>query len=306
MADVSSELRLRRTQTEGVLFAIAAYGAWGFLVFLYRALRHVDTVELIAHRAVWSLVFLVGVLAFRKSYGRLWSVLKSPKLLACLFFTGSLTAINWGIFVWTVAEDRILESALGYYINPLVSVLLGVVLLGERLSRPQTVAIALAALGVVFFGFSLGVLPWVPLALAFTFGFYGYFRKIIEVGPAVGLIVETFWMSMLALPYILWQVDNGLSQWDATPWSPWLLIATGPATALPLLWFTAAAQRVRLATLGMLQYLLPTIHFLIAVFAFGEAVTFGHIVTFGLIWTALVIFSGEMLLREKRARSGAI
>jgi len=294
----------RRTRIEGISFALAAYSFWGFVVLLYRALDHVDVVEIVAQRVVWCLVFLGIVLGFRKSFGRLWSTLRSPRLLAYLFFTAVLMAINWSLFIWTIAEERVLEAALGYYINPLVSVALGVVLLGERLTKVQTMAIGLAAIGVIFFGVSLGVLPWVPLTLALSFGLYGYLRKIIDVGPAVGLFVETIFLSVLALPYLFWLAETGASQWIETPWTPWLLIASGPATALPLVWFAAAAQRVPLATVGMLQYLAPSLNFLIAVFVFGEVVTIAHIVTFGLIWTALAIFSGEILLKEKRQRAG--
>lgn len=293
----------RKTQIEGVLFAIAAYGFWGFVVILYRALSHVDAVELIAHRAVWALVFVGILLVFRKSFGRLWAALTSPRMMAMLFLTSALAGLNWAIFVWTVSEARVLESSLGYYINPLVTVFLGVVLLGERLTRPQTVAILIAGIGVVFFGVSLGVLPWVPLSLAFSFAFYGYFRKTIAAGPAVGLFVETLFMSLIALPYIYWLIKSGTSQWNATDATPWLLIATGPATALPLLWFTAAAQRVRLSTMGMLQYIAPSLHLLLAVFAFGETVTFGHKVTFALIWTALAIFTIEVVVNERKFRT---
>ncbi|VAW14774.1 Uncharacterized inner membrane protein RarD [hydrothermal vent metagenome] len=304
MTGLPQDTASRRAQIEGVLFALAAYGFWGFVVLLYRALDAVDVIEIVAQRVIWCLVFLAIVLGFRKSFGRLWTTLKSPRVMLFLVFTSILMSINWSMFVWTIAEERVLESALGYYINPLVSVALGVVLLGERLSRAQSVAIGLAAIGVVYFGVSLGVLPWVPLTLAFSFGLYGYFRKIISVGPAVGLFVETGWMTLLALPYVLWLVQTGASQWNETSWTPWLLIASGPATALPLVWFAAAAQRVPLATLGMLQYLAPSLHFLIAVFAFGEQITLGHLVTFGLIWTALAIFTGEMVVRERRARGG--
>jgi len=294
----------RRTQIEGILFALAAYSFWGFIVLLYRALDHVGVVEIVAQRVVWCLVFLALVLGFRKSFRRLWATLRSPRLLIYLFFTSALMAVNWSLFIWTIDQERVLEAALGYYINPLVSVALGVVLLGERLTRIQTLAIGLAAIGVIFFGASFGVLPWVPLTLALSFGLYGYFRKIIDVGPAVGLFIETMWLSLLALPYIFWLIQTGASQWNDTSWTPWLLIASGPATALPMVWFAAAARRVPLATVGMLQYLAPSLNFLIAVFVFGEAVTYAHIVTFGLIWTALAIFSGEMLLKEKRLRSG--
>ena len=304
MTGAPSDAVSRRTRIEGVLFALAAYGFWGFVVLLYRALDGVDVVEIVAQRVIWCLVFLAVVIGFRKSFGRVWATLKSPRVMVFLFFTSILMAINWSMFVWTIAEERVLESALGYYINPLVSVALGVVLLGERLTRAQTIAIVLSAIGVVYFGVSLGVLPWVPLTLAFSFGFYGYFRKIIAVGPAVGLFVETGWITLLALPYVLWLVQTGASQWNQTSWTPWLLLATGPATALPLVWFAAAAQRVPLATLGMLQYVAPSLHFLIAVFVFGEAITTGHIVTFGLIWTALAIFTGEMVLKERRSLGG--
>lgn len=304
-ASAADAAATRKTEIEGVAFAVAAYSFWGFVVILYAKLAHIDAVQLVAHRAVWCLLFLATVLVFRKSFGRLLETLKSPRLLVFLLLTSTLTVINWGVFVWAIGQGRILEGSLGYYINPLISVLLGVVLLGERLTQAQTVAIAIAAIAVAYFGISLGILPWVPLLLGCSFGLYGYFRKIIKVGPAVGLFVETLVMVVLALPYIYWLVRTGQSQWEATAATPWLLVATGPATALPLVWFTAAAQRVKLATVGMLQYLAPSIHFLLAAFAFGETITSSHLVTFTLIWTALAIFTSDTIIRERRMRKAA-
>lgn len=293
---------LRRRQAEGVAYAVAAYTAWGFVVLLYGALEHVGTIELIAQRIVWCLLFITIVLAFRHSFGRLAEALRSPRLLMLLTFSATLMAVNWGVFIWTIAESRVLEASLGYYINPLVSVFLGVVLLGERLSRAQIVAIGIALVGVAIFGLSFGVLPWIPITLASLFGAYGYIRKIALVGPAVGLFIESVLICVLAVPYLIWLAKTGQSSWGANAWTPWLLIATGPATALPLMWFTAGAQRVRLSTLGMLQYIAPTLHLVFGVMVFGENLTTTHLVTFALIWVALTVFTIDMVKTESRAR----
>ena len=289
----------RAIATRGVAFALGAYGFWGFVVLFYRALGQVPAVELVAHRGVWSVVFVTIVVVARGSWPRLVAVFKSPVLLKKLALTSALVSINWGVFIWAIGEQRVVEVSFGYYINPLVSVALGVVLLGEKLNRAQGAAIAIAAVAVAIFGLTFGVLPWLPLVLAFSFGFYGYLRKSIPVGPAVGLLVEVLVLSIPALAYLAWLGVQGQAHWSATPTTPLLLVLSGPATAIPLILFAAGAQRLRLATLGMLQYVAPSIHLGVAVFVFGEAVSPVQILTFGLIWVALGVYSLDAVRADK-------
>lgn len=282
----------------GVVFALGAYGIWGLIVLFYRALAQVPAVELVAHRGIWSVVFVALLVVVRGSWPRLVEVFKSPPLLKKLALTSALVSVNWGVFVWAVANERVVEVSFGYYINPLVSVALGVVLLGETLNRAQRVAIAIAAVAVTIFGLASGVLPWLPLVLAFSFGFYGYFRKSIPVGPAVGLLVEVLILSVPALAYLAWLGAQGQSHWAATPATPLLLILSGPATAIPLILFAAGAQRLRLATVGMLQYVAPSIHLGLAVLMFGEPVSPVQIFTFAMIWVALGVYSLDAIRNE--------
>lgn len=280
----------------GLAYGLAAYGFWGLVPIYFKAVAAVPALEVLAHRVVWSVVVLALVLSVQRRWREVWAVLRDRRTLGVLAVTTVLVGGNWYIFIWAVANDRVLQASLGYFINPLVNVFLGVVFLRERLSRAGVVAVALAAAAVIWLTAQAGELPWVSLVLAFSFGLYGLLRKTARVKPVPGLMVETTLMAPPALLYLgLVASRGGLYFGTGSPRLDLLLIAAGLVTALPLLWFTAAARLLPLATLGFLQYLAPTGQFLLAVLAYGEPLTRDRLLAFGLIWVALAIFTAAQL-----------
>lgn len=286
----------------GVIYGATAYITWGVIPIFWKFLDHVGAVEIVVHRIVWTLVFALAALAAWDRLPRLWAAMRSARALAALAASAILIAINWGLFIWAVTADRIIDTSLGYYINPLVSFLLGVVWLGERLTKLQLVAIGLAALGVVNQTVALGYLPWISLVLAVSFGLYGLIRKTVAVESLEGLTVEAFILVPISLAYIAYMVASNQGAFMHLSLSTDLmLILAGPLTAIPLLLFAAGARLVRLATMGFLQYLAPSISLLLAVFLYHEPFTEAHAVTFALIWSALALVSWEAIRRETLA-----
>jgi chloramphenicol-sensitive protein RarD len=287
----------------GVIYGASAYVAWGIIPIFWKFLEQVGevgAVEIVAHRIVWTLVFAVAALAAWQRLPKLWSALRNPRIVLALAVSALLIAVNWGLFIWAVTADRIIDTSLGYYINPLVSFVLGVVWLGERLTKLQLVAVGLAVLGVVNQTVAVGYLPWISLALAFSFGFYGLIRKMVPVESLEGLTVEALLLAPLSLGYIVYLATTGAGAFLAQGISlDVLLILAGPFTAIPLLLFAAGARLVRLSTMGFLQYLAPSISLLIAVFLYDEPFTQAHAVTFALIWSALALVTWEALRRER-------
>ncbi|MEQ1864942.1 MAG: EamA family transporter RarD [Micropepsaceae bacterium] len=283
----------------GVLYAASAYVAWGIIPIFWKYLDHVGAVEIVVHRIVWTLIFALAALGAWERLPKLVSALRNRKALLALTASAVLIAINWGLFIWAVTTDRIIETSLGYYINPLVSIVIGVTLLGERLTRVQMAAIALATLGVLNQTISLGYLPWVSLVLALSFGFYGLIRKTVAVESLEGLTVEAIILAPLSLGYIVYLVASGQGAFfhvDVT--TDFLLILAGPLTAIPLLMFSAGVRLIRLSTIGFLQYLAPSISLVLAVFLYNEPFTHAHAITFALIWSALALVSWEAFRRE--------
>jgi chloramphenicol-sensitive protein RarD len=233
-----------------------------------------------------------------------WRRLVLPrKAVLTLLLSGSLVSTNWLIFVWAVTNDHILETSLGYFINPLVNVLLGLLFLKERLTRTQCVAVIVAAVGTAYLAWYLGQPPWISLALAFSFGFYGLVRKRLAVGPLTGLLWETGLLAIPAFMVAAWVAqESGLAFGAGSARMNWLLIGTGAITVIPLVWFNTAAQNLALATLGFFQYIAPSLTFLLAVFVYGEAFTQGHMVAFGCIWLSLALVSAESVIRPRRVR----
>lgn len=276
----------------GLAYALTAYGLWGLIALYFKAVDHVAPPEVLAHRIVWSFLVLAGVLAVRGGWGEVWRGLGNRRAVAMLAASTLLIAVNWLTFIYAVASRQVLQSSLGYFINPLVNVLFGVALLRERLRGRQWLSIALAAAGVAFFTIAVGALPWLSLVLASTFGLYGLLRKTMPVGGLVGLTVETLLLAPLALAYLVWRSATHHST-AADPGTYGLLAMSGVVTTVPLLAFIAAARRLRLSTLGMVQYLTPTITFLLAVFAFREPFTNIQLVTFACIWFALAIYAAD-------------
>jgi chloramphenicol-sensitive protein RarD len=287
----------------GVIFGASAYVTWGIIPIFWKFLEQVGdvgAVEIVVHRIVWTLVFAVAALGAWQRLPKLWAALKEPKLILALAASALLIAVNWGLFIWAVTADRIIDTSLGYYINPLVSFVLGVVWLGERLTKLQLVAVGLAVLGVVNQTIAVGYLPWISLALAFSFGFYGLIRKTVPVESLEGLTVEALLLAPLSFGYIVYLTSTGAGAFlHQGIGLDLLLILAGPLTAIPLLLFAAGARLVRLSTMGFLQYLAPSISLLIAVFLYDEPFTKAHAVTFALIWSALALVTWEAFRRER-------
>ena len=288
---------------KGVMLAIAAYGLWAFYGLFFKQLSHIDPLEVVAQRGLWS-VPVAGVILF--AMGRTRDIARAfttPRLVAMLFLSSLMVAISWGFFVWAVGVGRTLETSLGYYINPLLSILIGALLLGERLTVMQKCAVGLAAAAVVIQTLAVGVFPWLALTLAGSFAAYGYLRKTIDVGPVQGFFVEAVLLSAVGVGIMAWLGAEGRVSFGGSGRDTFLLIACGPMTAVPLMLFAAAARRVRLATIGMLQYIAPTGLFLTAILVFGEPFDVARLSGFALIWTALALYSFEAWRLDRKTRS---
>lgn len=281
----------------GLLYGLAAYASWGFIPIYFKALRAAGPLEVLCHRVVWAQLLLLALCWRTGQLGELRRAFRPGRMLALLAASTILIAINWLVYIYAVVSGRILEGSLGYYINPLVNVLLGVVVLKERLERPVLVAVLIAGSGVLWLAVNSGQPPWIPLTLAFSFGLYGLLRKLAHVGALTGLAVETALLLPLAIGYLLFAGHTGQAAFlsgDRT--LDVLLVLAGPVTAIPLLWFTGAARRLPLSTLGFLQYLSPTLQFLLAVALYGEPFTPAR-VAFACIWIALGVFAIHTLRR---------
>lgn len=285
----------------GFFLALGAYLLWGLLPFYMKAVAHLPLAEVIAHRILWSVPIAAIVLIWLGRTADFKVALRSPRMLAMAALTATLITVNWSIYVWAIAVDRTVETALGYYINPLVNVLVGALLLGERLNRLQIVAVALAAIAVIVLTVESGTLPWVSLALAFSFAAYGFFRKTLPIGPSQGFLLEVLLLSIPSLAYIVWLALKGEGHFATGNTTDTLLfMGSGIVTAVPLLLFAFGAKLLRLSTIGIMQYIAPTIVFLIAVFVFGEPFDTTKAVAFGLIWAALAIYTWSMLAASRR------
>lgn len=274
----------------GFLLAMSAYTIWGILPLYLKAVAHIPSVEVLGHRIVWSVpvaALVLYVLGRTKDFA---AAIRSPRMVATAIAPALLISVNWGIYIWAVAQGYTLEAALGYYINPLVSVAIGAVLLGERLSPLQWAAVALAAVAVLVLTVEQGRLPWVSLALALTFAFYGYLRKTFPLGPSQGLLLEVLLLMPIALCYLAWLSWQGESHF-ADPGNMVLLLLAGPFTALPLIIFAAGARALPISTVGMLQYIAPTLMALIAVLLFHEPFGRPQFIAFGLIGAALALYT---------------
>lgn len=290
-----------RTALHGVLYAFAGLGIWGAIPLYFKAVSSVPPLEVLAHRVVWSVLVTGLLLTVLRSWPVVRAVARERRAMLVLAASTLAIAVNWLVFIWAVGNDRVLHASLGYYINPLVSVLFGMALLRERLTRWQWAAVILAAAGVGNMVFRLDVFPWVSLTVATSFAIYGLLRKLVQVEAVAGLFVETLIAAPLALGYLVAVAvaGDGAMGSRGLPFDA-LLAASGLATAVPLICFVQAALRLRLSTLGLLQYITPTGQFLCAVLVFGERFTFVHAITFGFIWTALVVYSIDTLGRQRR------
>jgi chloramphenicol-sensitive protein RarD len=285
----------------GFLYALAAYLLWGFLPLYMKALAHIPPPEVIAHRVVWSVPVALAVLWWTGRTSDLRAALANPRMLAMGAVTAALISVNWGIYVWAIGSGNALDAALGYYINPLFSIFLGAVLLGERMGRLQMAAIALAVVAVAILTWEAGRLPVVALGLTLTWGAYAFLKKWLPIGPNQGFALEVLILLVPALAYMVWLSAGGTSNfWQGVAWDDALLIGCGIVTAGPLMIYANGAKRLTLSTIAIMQYIAPTMIFLTAVFVFDEPFSRVKMLAFGLIWAALVIYSLPILAGRLR------
>ncbi|MGO4194993.1 EamA family transporter RarD [Rhizobium sp. YAF28] len=302
-ADASAPLIKNEDSPRGFAFALTAYLLWGFLPIYMKALAHISPAEVIAHRIVWSLPLAGIVLLVLGRTQDIAIALRSPRMLAMAMMTAALITMNWGTYVWAIGAGHSLDAAMGYFINPLFSIFLGAVLLKEKLQPMQIAAICLAGLAVVVLAFDSGGIPWVALTLAISWGFYALFRKTLPLGPNQGFFLEVLILSLPALLYILYlEFVSGEGHLYRTSLSDTaLLLGCGLITALPLMIYANGAKLLKLSTIGIMQYIAPTMIFLIAVFGFGEELDTARMIAFPLIWAGLFFYSWSML-RTTRGR----
>jgi chloramphenicol-sensitive protein RarD len=281
----------------GVLYALAAFFMWGLVVPLhFKLLSSIPPLQILAHRIVWASLFALGLIFALRQWRQLVEAVFSGRRLLLLAISAGLIAINWLIYIWAVNSGHLVQTSLGYFINPLLNVVLGVLFLHERLHPAQVAACLLAGMGVLVLGISSGEMPWVALALACSFGFYGLVRKVVQVAPLVGFCIESLLLTPLALGYLAMTFANGsAAAFQGQIGLDVLLVLTGFTTAAPLIWFAAGAQRLKLSTIGLLQYLAPSGQLALGVLAYGEAFGWVDAIAFGLIWTALAIYTVSAL-----------
>lgn len=289
--------------SSGVLQAALAYGMWGLLPLYFHLLAAVAPLEIVLQRTLWSLAFVLVLLAVLRRWAWLRDIARRPRTLATFALSALLLSSNWLVYVWAVSHGRVVESSLGYFITPLVNVLLGYFVLHERPRQMQWVALGIAAAGVLWLAIFGGSLPWIGLVLAATFGIYGLMRKIAPLGAIEGLALETLLLAPVAAGLLAWRTSQGDSAFAGDTAMLGLLALSGPLTALPLLLFAAGARRIPLTTLGVLQYIGPTIQFALGAWLFREPLGGPRLAGFMLIWLALVVYTGESLLRMRRRAS---
>ena len=287
----------------GVIYAGAAFLIWGLAAVYWKELRSVPPLEIIAHRVAWSFLFLLPMIILQREWADFIGILKNPRMVLILFLSAILVGANWLLYVWAVNNNHLLQASLGYYINPLVNVVLGMVFLKERLRPPQVIAVLLATTGVLYLTVQYGQFPWIAISLAMSFGLYGLIRKVAPASSLVGLTVETLLLSLPAIGYLIYLDIQGTgSVFRVSLNLDLLLIGCAPLTAVPLLFFTAGAKRLYLSTLGLMQYIGPSGMFLLAVFYYNELFSTAQIWTFVMIWTALAVYSTDSVLYFRRQR----
>ncbi|MEQ8201732.1 MAG: EamA family transporter RarD [Syntrophomonadaceae bacterium] len=280
----------------GIGYAAGAYLLWGILPVYWKLLQQVSPLQILAHRIVWAFVFLLSLLLITRKFNGFWNetrqIARQPRKVAAVFVAALTLNINWGTYIWAVNNNHIIQTSLGYYINPLISVMLGILFLKERLSLWQLAAFILAAVGVFSLTLQYGAFPWLSILLAATFGLYGLFKKMANAGSITGLTLETLLTCSFALPYLAYAANSGSSQFGFNlSTTSLLLIGGGVVTATPLILFAAGAKRLPLFVVGFLQYISPTIALLLGVFVYHEPFTQGHLLSFAVIWLGLLLFS---------------
>lgn len=289
---------------KGVLYAIGAYMMWGLFPLYWKQLESISALQLIGHRIAWSFVLLIAFILVTRQWKAFRSAASDKKILRIYLLAGILISVNWFTYVWAVTNNHVVETSLGYYINPLFSVLLGVTILRERLRPVQWLPIALAALGVLYLTITYGALPWIALTLAFTFGLYGLVKKTAPLGSLYGLTLETGLLFVPALIYLVWCAYVGQGAFlHSTTLQNWMMAGAGLVTIVPLLLFASAAPRVPLTTIGILQYVNPTMQFLLGVLVYKEPFTHDRLIGFGLVWIGLILFWVEGLYSRRNVSS---
>jgi chloramphenicol-sensitive protein RarD len=289
----------------GLAYGFAAYGLWGLMPLYFRAVASVRPIELLAHRIVWSVLLLAGAMTLFRRWGDFRTCLAVPRTRWLLLASTLLIAVNWYVFIYGVEQHQIVQNSLGYFINPLLNILLGVLLFHERLRRIQWVALVLAIAGLVYLMAAVGELPWIAFTLACSFALYGLIRKVAPVDGLVGLTIETLFLLPASCAFLVWWAGRDDSAFGRVSWQiDSLLVASGAVTAVPLMCFAQAARRVRLSTLAFLQYLAPSLQFLLAVLVLGEPFLPAQQVSFGLIWLALLLVSIDSLAARRALLGG--
>jgi chloramphenicol-sensitive protein RarD len=299
-------MSIEANEKKGYLLAASAFLMWGLAPIYFKQLMHIGALEILLHRVVWSVLFIVIILLALRNLSKIMAIFKQPKLMLMLVVTATLLGFNWGLFIWAVNNHHMLDASLGYYINPLLNVLLGMLFLGERLRKWQGVAVGLAFTGVLIQLLSFGSFPVIAFALAGSFAIYGLLRKKLAVESLPGLLIEALLMLPVALLYWYFMVPSGSSNLFANDWwTNTLLISAGIVTTLPLLCFVGAAKRIPLSTLGFFQYIGPSLMFMLAVLLYGEVFSSERIVTFACIWSALALFSWDSLRQRHKNKKAA-
>jgi chloramphenicol-sensitive protein RarD len=300
--------QVAREDRSGLIAGIAAFATWGLIPVYWKLLSNIPASEILAHRFVWTTLFLIVLLSWQRRWSEVRDATHSRRALLYCFASGLAISVNWLFFIWAVNTGRVIETSLGYFMTPLVNVLFGAVFLRERLTRWQFVSVVLALVGVLNLTFGYGRFPWLAITLCFSFGIYGLLRKKSGVRPIPGLFLETTLLTPIAAGYLVYFQRAGTSTFGSASWSMILiLISTGVVTGLPLVWFGHAARHLRMTTVGFLQYLSPSCSFFLGVFLYHEPFTRAHLITFTFIWIALAIFTGEAIWRWRSGRErGAI
>lgn len=285
----------------GIAYAVAAYGLWGLVPLYFFLVKECPADELVAHRILWSALLLTGVVAFLRRWPEVITALRTRKTLLMLFTSAYLVAGNWYVYVWCATHNEITQASLGYFILPLVNVVAGIALFGDRLRRGQAVALAIATAGVIYMAVSGGQFPWIGLTLAVSFALYGIVRKVVPVDGVIGLTVESYLLAPVALGLIVvWGLGGKLAFSHVSRQLDWLIVASGVVTTVPLVCFAQAVRKVSLVTVGVLQYLSPTLQLIVAIAVFEEPFTRDHQISFGLIWVGLAVYAVDLVRAAAR------
>lgn len=288
---------------KGLTYALAAYGMWGLFPLFFKQVTDLPALEVLGHRVIWACAFTALILTLSGKWHAARAHLKSPRIWGLLSVSALLIAMNWGVFIYAVGNHQVLASSLGYFLTPLISIMLGIMLLKEPVDRFRAVALLLTIVGVAWQVISAGALPWISLILAFSFGLYGLVRKQTPVDTLSGLLIETLVLVPIALMYWTWMVTTGSDNFFNGAYDSARLIAMGIITSLPLIAFAAAARRLSLTVIGFMTYLAPTGHFLLAVFVFDEPFSHHQLISFGLIWSALLVFSAGSVSNHRKKQN---